>query len=60
MLFSRLPRRIRRITGVATETFKEQLDKWVGSIPDEPGAGGYLSKRAAKTNSVINQAAARR
>ena len=48
MLFDRLPRRIRRITGVAIETFKGQLDKWLGSVPDEPGAGGYQSKRAAK------------
>ena len=59
MLFDRLPRRIRRITGVATETFKSHLDEWLGSIPDEPGAGGYQSKRAAKTNSATDQAATR-
>ena len=59
-LFNRLPRRIRRITGVSTETFKEHLDKWLGSIPDEPGAGGYQSKRAAKTNSVEDQAGTKR
>ena len=28
----------------------------LGSIPDEPGVGGYQSERAAKTNSVIDQA----
>ena len=60
MLFNRLPRRIRRITGVETKTFKGHLDKWLDSIPDEPGAGGYQGRRAAKTNSLIDQAATRR
>ena len=59
-LFNSLPRRIRRITSVSTETFKEHLDKGLGSSPDEPGAGGYQSKRTAKTNSVIDQVATRR
>ena len=43
MLFDRLPRRIRRITGVTIETFKGQRDEWLDSIPDEPGPGGYQS-----------------
>ena len=59
-LFNRLPRRIRRITGVSTKTFKEHLDKWLGNIPYEPGVGGYQSKRAAKTNSVEDQAGTKR
>ena len=57
MFFNRLPRRIRKITGVATKTFKGHLDKWLDMIPDEPGEGGYQGRRAAKTNSVIDQSA---
>ena len=59
-LFNRLPRGVRRITGVTTKTFKGHLDEWLGSVPDEPGAGGYQSKRAAKTNGLIDQAGYKR
>jgi len=59
-LFNRLPRGVRRITGVTTKTFKGHLDEWLGSVPDEPGAGGYQRRRAAKTNSIIDQAGYKR
>ena len=55
-LYNRLAKRIRSITGLISKTFKGHLDKWLSSKPDKPGAGGYQGRRAAKTNSVIDQA----
>ena len=33
-LFNAMPKEIRNITGVNTDTFKKHLDKWLTKVPD--------------------------
>ena len=54
-LFNAMPKEIRNITGVNTDTFKKQLDKWLRKVPDEPGFPGYTSQRRANSNSILDQ-----
>ncbi|KAG0729802.1 hypothetical protein GWK47_029616 [Chionoecetes opilio] len=42
-LFNAVPKAIRELTGVSTDSFKHQLDKWLASVPDEPPTPGYPS-----------------
>ena len=42
-LFNVLPKAIRELTGVSTDSFKHQLDRWLASVPDEPPTPGYPS-----------------
>ena len=50
--FNCMPRELRDVTGVKTETFKNQLDKWLRLIPDQPRGGGYAGGVAANSNSI--------
>ena len=54
-LFNVLPRDIRNIVNQPLEVFKRQVDKFLSSVPDEPGCQGYVSSRAAGSNSVVDQ-----
>jgi len=36
------------------DSFKTELDKYLGSIPDEPHIPGYTLYRRAESNSIIN------
>ena len=54
-LFNAMPKEIRNITGVNTDTFKKHLDKWLTKVPDEPGFPGYRSQRRAPSNSILDQ-----
>ena len=55
-LFNCLPTTIRNLTGVTTDTFKNHLDKWLKSVPDQPRGGGYSQWVASETNSIRHQA----
>ena len=54
-LFNSLPRRLRNMTGVSTDTFKGHLDRWLQTVPDQPKSPGYSNRVAAETNGVIHQ-----
>jgi len=54
-LFNCLPRRLRNMTGVSTDTFKVHLDRWLQTVPDLPKSPAYSNKVAAETNGVIHQ-----
>ena len=53
--FNCMPRELRDVTGVKTETFKKYLDKWLSEIPDQPRGGGYAGQVAANSNSIQDQ-----
>ena len=54
-LFNTLPAHIRNIAGQSLAVFKKHLDKFLKSIPDEPGLPGYAASRAAGSNSIVDQ-----
>ena len=55
-LFKSIPKTLRNLTGVSTDTFKGHLDKWLSKVPDLPRAGGYSKWVAAESNSIQHQA----
>ena len=55
-LFNSIPKKLRNITEVSTDTFKSHLDKWLKMVPDLPKAGGYSQWVAAESNGVQHQA----
>ena len=50
-----MPKEIRNISGVSTDTFKKHLDNWLAKLPDEPGFPGYRTQRRANSNSILDQ-----
>ena len=54
-LFNCLPKELRNLTAVSTDIFKNQLDKFLSTLSDEPGVSGYKQFRAASSNSIIDQ-----
>ena len=54
--FNSIPAHIRNRTGVTTDTFKYQLDKWLRMVPDQPKFGSYAKWVAAESNSIQHQA----
>lgn len=54
-LFNCLPKYLRDITNTTTDTMKNKLDRFLATIPDEPGVPGYTLLRAATTNSIKDQ-----
>ena len=55
-IFNSIPAKLRNITNVSTDTFKNHLDRWLKTIPDLPKAGGYSKWVAAESNGVQHQA----
>ena len=60
-LFNSVPIKIRNITKVPVDKFKEQLDKFLELIPDEPNVDGLTPSTcnqytAAPSNSILDQA----
>ena len=58
ILFNALPIKIRSVTGVSVDSFKNQLDKFLKELPDDPATPGY--HRRAISNTIADQAALRR
>ena len=59
-LFNILPQDIRNLTNVELPKFKEKLDQFLSSIPDEPLCPGYTASRRAESNSLLNMVTASR
>ena len=51
-LFNVIPKHIRNITGCGVEKFKEKLDVYLRSIPDEPALPGYPT--VLESNSLLD------
>ena len=56
-LFNCLPKSIRNLKRIGVEEFKEQLDQFLSTVPDEPKIGGAMPLNCQKSNSVIHQVA---
>ena len=54
-LFNSIPRELRDTFTGTVDQFKAGLDSWLSTVPDQPTTPGR--KRAAKTNSLLDQAA---
>jgi hypothetical protein len=57
-LFNVLPQSIRNMSDVALPVFKQKLDEFLSTIPDEPLCQGYTDIRRAESNSLIHMAPA--
>ena len=55
-IFNALPKELRSITSSPVEKFKSGLDKFLGTIPDEPPVPGYTA-RCRTPNTIPNQVA---
>ena len=55
VLFNCLPKEIRNMKGCGVEEFKENLDKFLKTIPDEPKIGGAMPMNSRQSNSIIHQ-----
>ena len=53
-LFNTLSRPLRDMKGCNLQSFKEQLNKFLECVPDEPQIPGYVAIRRADTNSLVN------
>ena len=53
--FKSLPRKLRNMTGVKVDTFKNHLDSWMMQIPDLPKCNGYQRFTAANSNTIYDQ-----
>ena len=53
-LFNALPKEIRNITECPVDAFKSQLDKFLGTVPDEPQIIGMTMFRRAESNSIVD------
>ena len=58
-LFNILPKFLRDITKCEIEEFKEKLDEYLTSVPDEPKIGGLMPQNFQQSNSLIYQLARR-
>ena len=54
MLFNTLPSELRNMTNCSSESFKQALDTFLKTIPDEPETHGYTYMRRADYNSLIH------
>ena len=54
--FNCIPNHLKNLTGVKTETFKANLDKWLKNVPDLPKCGRYAKWVSATSNAIQDQA----
>jgi hypothetical protein len=59
-LFNSIPKKIRNMTKVPVDKFKERLDKFLEMVPDEPNVVGLTPATcnqftAAPSNSILDQ-----
>ena len=60
-LFNSLPKSIRDLNKISVDKFKEKLDFYLQTIPDEPNLNGYIPTACSQqtgcpSNSLIDQA----
>ena len=66
-LFNKLPKELRALSvkpriledgtvkpGISEDTFKNHLDRFLATIPDQPQIRGYTDMRLAETNSLVH------
>ena len=53
-LFNAIPGEIRNKTGIETDQFKKELDRWLNGVPDEPEIDGCRAR--TNSNSIVHQA----
>ena len=51
-LFNCVPKSLRNLTQCTKDKFKNKLDKYLRTVPDEPLVSGYTNLRRADTNSL--------
>ena len=51
-LFNSLPKELRNTSGCLLDVFKQRLDKYLKTVPDEPQVVGYTMYRRAESNSL--------
>ena len=56
-LFNSLPRHVRDLSGCKVDTFKNALDRYLASVPDQPLIPGMTQYRQIESNSIIDWAA---
>ena len=54
-LFNLLPKHIRNLKDITVENFKQKLDRFLNTIPDQPSLPGYFQR--AENNSLLAQVA---
>lgn len=52
-LFNALPTEVRNTASKSVEGFKNILDRFLKSVPDEPHIQGYTAQRRAESNSIL-------
>ena len=55
-LFNALPAEVRNTTGCSVDQFKQLLNRFLCTVPDEPQIPGYTSQGRADTNSPLDVA----
>ena len=53
-LFNSLPSYLRNMSGMSHLEFKKELDKFLGTVADEPQSRGYTACRRANSNSLLD------
>ena len=56
-LFNCLPKAIRNLKNIGVEEFKEKLDLFLSTVPDEPKISGAMPLNCEKSNSLLHQVA---
>ena len=56
-LFNCLPKDLRNVTNCKKAVFKQKLDKYLNTVPDEPLVAGYTNLRRTETNSIADMSA---
>ena len=51
-LFNSMPKKVRNISGCTIDFFKQRLDSYLKTVPDEPLVTGYTIYRRAESNSL--------
>ena len=53
--FKSIPRRLRNMSGVKVDPFKNYLNRWMLQIPDLPKCKGYQKYTVANSNAIYDQ-----
>ena len=54
-LFNSLPKKLRNLKGCGIEIFKQELDAYLSTVPDEPKIGGLMPLNSSQSNSIEYQ-----
>ena len=54
-LFNAMPKNIRNLKNIPVEKFKNELDTYLKTVPDEPQIRGYTGCRRVDSNSILDK-----